>query len=241
MVKIIISGICGRMGRRILALARDDEELDIICGLESSGHPDLGKVIDGVEVTADCDRIAGADCVIEFSSPQATIEHLPWAGRYGRPVVIGTTGFNPGELELISGYGSKIPIVFSPNMSVGVNLLFDLILKAGGLLGSYDVKVEEAHHIHKKDAPSGTAKRIVEILSARGFSIEDKDVFSLREDEIVGDHKVIFESDFDRIELVHHAKTRDIFAQGALLAGKWVLNRPSKIYSMKEVLSISQP
>ncbi|UCC96104.1 MAG: 4-hydroxy-tetrahydrodipicolinate reductase, partial [Candidatus Omnitrophota bacterium] len=137
------------------------------------------------------------DCLVEFSSPSATVEHLPYLVKFRRCAVIGTTGLDKNQQRKIQDASSVIPIVFSPNMSVGVNLLFRLLKEAAHILKAYSVGIEEAHHIHKRDAPSGTAKKIAQLVNSEGFQIKVGDIKSIREDEIVGDHKVTFESNVD--------------------------------------------
>lgn len=236
MVRICVSGARGRMGERIIALAKKDPDLEVVSGLESSSHPDCGKTIDGINITDDAKAINNCDCIIEFSSPDATIKHLSFVAKHKKCVVIGTTGLNDSQISKIKDASGDIPVVFSPNMSVGVNVLFRLLKEAAKTLKGYDVLIEEAHHIHKKDAPSGTAKKIAQVINSEGFNIKIEDIKARREDEIVGDHKVVFESDVDKIELFHSAKTRDIFAQGALVAAKWVVGKQPGLYSMDDVL-----
>lgn len=236
MIKIGISGFCGKMGKRIAALVQDSSVLKLTVGLESRNHPDIGKLISGIKVSDDPDKISDCDCLIDFSMPLATLEYLEYALKYKKCIVIGTTGLDSNQQAKVKKAAQDIPVVFSPNMSVGVNLLFRLIKETAALLGDYKVHIEEAHHIHKKDSPSGTAKGMVQILNSEDFDIKNEDVKSIREDEIVGDHKIIFDSDADRLELSHSAKTRDIFAKGALLAAGWVADKPSGLYSMQDVL-----
>ncbi len=236
MIKLAISGICGKMGRRILRLAREDDEFNVIFGLEKEGHECVGSDAEGVKVESRADKISECDCLVDFSTPSATISYLKCAVQFSKSMVIGTTGFSDSEVEKIKEAAVRIPIVFSPNMSVGVNLLFKLIKEAACILKGYNIYMEEAHHVHKKDAPSGTAKKIADILNQEGFRIRYEDIVSIREDEIIGDHSVIFKSDVDEIELSHSAKTRDIFAQGALRAAKWVVGKSAGLYSMNEVL-----
>ena len=236
MVKIGISGFCGRMGQRIFSLAQKDEDFHVVFGLEKRSHPDIGKSREGVVITDDLAIIEECDCLIEFTNPQATVEHLSYLIKFQKPAVIGTTGLTLKEQERVKEASKEIPIVFSPNMSVGVNLLFELVRKTAQVLKDYQVNIEEAHHIHKKDAPSGTAKKLAQIINEEGFDIKIEDIKAIREDQIIGDHKIVFESSLDKIELFHSAKTRDIFAQGALLAVKWVVDKPPGLYSMKEVL-----
>ena len=236
MVRICVSGARGRMGQRIIALAGDDPQLKVVSGLEGSGHPDCGKAISGVSITDKAQEIKNCDCVIEFSSPEATIAHLPFIVEYKRCAVIGTTGLTDEQIAKITEASKSTPIVFSPNMSIGVNVLFRLLKEAAKTLKNYNVFVEEAHHIHKKDAPSGTAKKIAQVINSEGFNIKTEEINAIREDEIVGDHKVVFESDVDKIELFHSAKTRDIFAQGSLVAAKWIVGKQPGLYSMDDVL-----
>jgi len=236
MIKIGISGICGKMGRRILSLARDDNELAVVFGLEKEGHECVGREVDGVEVVASGERIMECDCLVDFSTPSATLSYLEYAVKFKKSMVIGTTGFKDEEVEKIKKAAEDIPVVLSPNMSVGVNVLFKLIEEAARVLKGYNIYIEEAHHIHKKDAPSGTAKKIAQILNKEGFGVRYDDIVSIREDEIVGDHSIIFKSDVDEIELSHSAKTRDIFAQGALRAARWVIGKSEGLYSMSDAL-----
>jgi len=238
MIKIGISGFCGRMGSRIFELAKKDTDLKVVFGLEVKNHKDIGNAKDKVIITDNPDEIKNCDCLVEFSTPQATIEHLDYLVKFKKCAVIGTTGLNQSEIEKIKLASKTIPILFSPNTSVGVNLLFKLVDISSSILKDYKVYIKEAHHIHKKDAPSGTAKKILEIIKEKGFNIDIKDIEAKREGEIVGDHKIIFESEFDKLEIFHSAKTRDIFAKGALLAVKWIVNKKPKLYSMEEVLGL---
>ncbi len=236
MIKIGISGARGKMGQRIIALAKETGDFQVIFGLERKGHSDIGKTIEGAPITDGLSQINNCDCLIDFSSPQAIAEHLSFLTQSRKAVVIGTTGLTENEQANIKQASKLIPIVFSPNMSVGVNLLFELLKMSAKVLKGYKVSIEEAHHIHKKDAPSGTAKKIAQIINEEAFSIKTENIKAIRENEIVGDHKVIFESDVDKIELYHSAKTRDIFAQGALLAAKWVVGKVPGLYSMENIL-----
>jgi 4-hydroxy-tetrahydrodipicolinate reductase len=230
LIRLGISGISGKMGQRIAALAQQDKNLKITVALEAKGNESVGREIAGVKISDNDNEIKQCDCLIEFTTPQATLEHLIKAEQFGKAMVIGTTGIDEQSLNKIRQASKIIPIVFAPNMSVGVNVLFNLVKEASSKLNNYKVKIIEAHHAHKKDAPSGTAKKLAEIIGGN-IPIE-----SIREGEIVGDHRVIFESDVDRIELFHSAKTRDIFAQGALVAAKFVVNKKSGLFDMQDVL-----
>jgi len=224
MIKICVSGSKGKMGSRIIALAKEDERFKV------TGEFDLGQEAGPF--------IKGCDCLVEFTSPRATMEHLSLCEKYGKNIVIGTTGLSGPDKERIDKASGKIAIVFSPNMSVGVNLLFKIAGDAARVLGAeYRVEISEAHHIHKKDSPSGTAKELARIIKASG-KVAGIPIKSIREGEIVGDHTVTFESAYDRIQIVHSAKTRDILAKGALLAALFVAEKSRGLYSMKEVLKV---
>lgn len=236
MIRLAISGCCGKMGQRILNLALQEKDFKIACALENKNNSSVGMEISGLKVIDDVNRIKEADVLIEFSTPEATIEHLIFCLKYKRPMVIGTTGFSQEQIGVVKSASKKIPILFSPNMSIGVNLLFKLIREASKKLsGDYKISITETHHIHKKDAPSGTAKQIAKII--KDVRKEDvKEIKSNREGETVGDHEVIFDSPCDTIKLVHSAKTRDIFAKGAIFAAKWIVKKKNGLFSMEDVL-----
>jgi 4-hydroxy-tetrahydrodipicolinate reductase len=224
MIKICVSGSKGKMGSRIIELAKRDPRLQV------SGEFDIG--------TDPTFLIKGCDCLIEFTAPKATIEHVALAAGLNKPCVIGTTGLDTAGIDKLKEASAKVPIVFSSNMSVGVNVLFKLVEDAARALGpDYGIRIKEAHHIHKKDAPSGTAKTLAVIMQKAGGKVE-KQIESIREGQIIGDHTVIFEGPLDKIELFHGAKSRDIFAIGALEAAKFVVGKPAKLYNMREVLGI---
>jgi len=246
MLKIGICGACGKMGKRIASLALRDPGIEITSALEGAGHPgrgkDLGDVLGavrmGVEVTDDARKACEAiDCLIDFTLPGPTLEHLAVCAEKKIPVVIGTTGIDrDGELK-IKEASSVIPVVFSPNMAVGVNLLFKIIREAAMVLGpDFSVKVDETHHVHKKDSPSGTAKMIARIVKEASGS--EPEVEAFREGEVVGNHGVMFDGEFEKLEIRHDAKSRDVFASGALRAAKFLSGKGPGLYSMGDVLGI---
>lgn len=239
MIKLAISGCQGRMGQRITYLASEDKTFKITTLLEHKNHPKADESIHGVTISTDADAIKGCKVLIEFTMPEATIENLAYCVKHKVGMVIGTTGLTPEQVKKIKTASKKIPIVFSSNMSVGVNLVFKLLEITGSVTKkNYTINIVEAHHIHKKDAPSGTAKTMMQIAKeASGQDINN--VESIREGEIIGDHRVIFESGEDRIEIFHHAKTRDIFAKGALIAVKFVANKKHGLFNMQNVLGLS--
>ena len=235
MIKLAVSGCRGKMGSRVMELAFHDLDFSVVCLLEHKDHPDFNKNINNLIVSDEMSKTKDADVLIEFTSTSATMEHLKDCVKYNCPMVIGTTGLDDAQKKLIKAASKKIPIVFSPNMSVGVNILFDLVKNISeSIPDTYSIKIIEAHHVHKKDSPSGTAKTIAEIMTESGLKIAD--IKSIREGEIVGDHEVIFESPVDTIKISHSAKTRDIFAEGALVAAKWLANKKCGLYNMRDVL-----
>jgi len=197
------------------------------------------------------------EVVIDFSAPKATLEHLRIVAQHRRAMVIGTTGFSAAELDELTSLAQQIPCVFSPNMSVGVNLIYKIIGEMARTLGDeYDIEVIEAHHRLKKDAPSGTALKMADILAqavnrhldqvgvyARrgliGERLRDEiGIQTIRAGDIVGDHTVLFGGMGERIEVTHRASSRDTFARGALRAAQWVVPQPPGLYDMMDVLGL---
>ena len=239
MIKLAVSGSCGRMGSRIIFLAAKSRDFKVITALECQGHPEIGKTIEGIKINNNLNEIKNADCLIDFTSPEATLKNLDTAVGLKKPMVIGTTGLTDKEKAKINKGAKTIPIVFAPNMSVGVNLMLKLLKDtAEKLAKGYKVRMTETHHVHKKDVPSGTAKKMLEVIRDSGMQINEADIKSIREGEIIGDHEVVFESQVDKITISHSAKTRDIFAQGALAAAKWIVNKPAGLYSMQDVIGV---
>jgi 4-hydroxy-tetrahydrodipicolinate reductase len=236
MIKLAISGCLGKMGSRIRELSFLDKDFAVVALLEHEGQVGFGAKVCKITIQSDPKEIQKADILIEFTSPEATMEHLGACLKYKKSIVIGTTGLSDEQKAEIKQASKSIPIVYSANMSMGVNLLFKLVKQAAEKLPKeYKVKIIEAHHMHKKDAPSGTAKHLAQIIKdARGTEV--KDIESIREGEIVGDHDVILESDVDTITLRHHAKTRDIFVKGALVAAKWLFRKKPGLYNLQDVL-----
>ncbi|MEA3490047.1 MAG: 4-hydroxy-tetrahydrodipicolinate reductase [Candidatus Omnitrophota bacterium] len=248
MLKIGISGACGKMGRRIAELAIKDPDIEIVSAIEKDDYPgtgkDLGLVLGadelGVEVTSDpAGACGGIDCLIEFTLPAPTLEHLEVCRKEKVPMVIGTTGLEEGEVARIREASGVIPIVFSPNMAVGVNLLFNIVREAAGVLGGdFSIKIDETHHVHKKDSPSGTAKMIATIVK-RSTGVEPP-IEAFREGEVIGNHGIVFEGEYERLEIRHDARSRDVFAAGALKAAKFLSGRSPGLYSMTDVLGLSR-
>ena len=201
---------------------------------------------DGVTITATVDAgdsiqdgLKVCDVAIDFSTAGAVDEICGLATKERRPLVIGTTGHSSAQREVISSAAKKIPVVLASNFSVGVNVLFWLTDRAAQLLGnSFTPEIIETHHVMKKDAPSGTAKTLAEILRAQTGRAEVA-TQSIREGDVVGEHTVIFDGPGERLELAHKARSRETFASGALAAAKWVMKKPPGLYSMQDVLGLN--
>jgi 4-hydroxy-tetrahydrodipicolinate reductase len=266
MIKVIIAGTAGRMGARLVALMEESAALTLVAAVEKKGHVAVGEdagelagcssnlVIISDDLSACIER---GDVIIDFSSPQATLEHMHIAATHHRAMVIGTTGFSASEMDELRSLGKQLPCVYSPNMSVGVNLLFKVIAEmAKTLHEDYDIEVIEAHHRLKKDAPSGTALKMAEVLAkAIGKDLTQAAVYTrkgmigerkrgeigiqtIRAGDIVGDHTVIFGGMGERLELTHRAQSRDTFVRGALRAARWVVKQPPGLYDMLDVLDL---
>ena len=225
-VRLVLVGANGRMGRTIRACAADDPGLTITAGLEDG---------DALEPA-----IAHSEVVIDFSSPAATTAVCEACAKHGKALVLGTTGQTAAQKESVAAAARRVPVVFASNFSTGVNLLFALTRKAAESLGKeFDLDVIEMHHRTKKDAPSGTAKRLLEILREVRSDRETK-AQSIRAGDIVGEHTVIFSGRGERLELTHRASSRETFARGALHAAHWALLQPPGLYDMQNVLGLTR-
>ena len=265
-MKIAVSGSAGRMGRRIIALASDNPSIEVAAALEVKSNPligqDAGAVAGvgnlGVSISDDVDEaIATSDVLIDFSSPEATIEHLRAVCKAGKAMVIGTTGLSEAQKEEVVELTKKTKCLMAPNMSLGVNLLFNLVGKVAEALGdAYDVEIVESHHNLKKDAPSGTAVKLAEVIASSlkrdlkevgvygrhgivgARKPSEIGVMALRGGDIVGEHTIMFVTGGERLELIHRAHSRDAFAKGALQAAMWLYDKPNGLYDMRDVLGL---
>ena len=247
-IKLAIAGCCGRMGRAIACRALQDGTFSIAAALETAGHPalraDYGTHLgqpgaSTLQITDDArGAISQGDVLIEFTTPEATVAHVALAQELRKPMVIGTTGLSEAQQAALRKIANTIPIIFSPNMSIGVNVLFELAQLAAQRLGpAYDVEVVESHHHGKKDAPSGTAKRLAELLAAARPEVgKAVPIHSVRAGDIVGDHTVILAGPSERLELTHLAQAREAFAKGALRAARFIVTQPPGLYEMSHVL-----
>jgi 4-hydroxy-tetrahydrodipicolinate reductase len=223
-VRVALIGARGRMGQTIIDLSKDDRKIDIVA------QCDLGDAID--PAIKDC------DVAIDFSHAGAIEEIGRVALQHRKALVIGTTGHSAEQRQFIEKTARSLPIVFASNFSVGVNALFALTRRAAEIFGSeFAPQIVETHHKMKKDAPSGTAKTLGEILK-QALTIEIP-IESVREGDVVGEHTVSFVGPGERLELTHRAGSREIFASGALRAANWVVGKPAGLYSMQDVLGIA--
>lgn len=268
MIKALVSGAGGRMGGRIVAALADQKEITLAGAFEKRGHQTVGQdagvtagtgkngifIVDRLESI-----ISSGDVIIDFTDPDATLRHVKLAVEYGRAMVIGTTGMDAKQQEELEKASRKTPIVFAPNTSVGVNLLFKILADVAATLGdAYDVEITEIHHRYKKDAPSGTARKMGEvvalalgrdpdeaIVSGRAGMVGERTekeigIFSLRGGDVVGEHTVTFAGLGERIEFTHRAHSRDTFARGAVRAAMWIAGRVPGLYDMADVLGLNK-
>jgi 4-hydroxy-tetrahydrodipicolinate reductase len=235
MIKLGITGACGKMGRRIYELAGMDKDFEVALALEKKGTPLIGKELGKLKVSSNLDGLFLIDVLVDFTLPEATDTHLDYVAKYKKAYVLGTTGLSQAQKDKVEEVSKVVPVVLTPNMSVGMNVLFSMLPEIAKRLGpDYSVEIIEAHHQAKKDAPSGTAKRIAELIS----QVTKKEIptHSLRLGDIFGDHQVIFCGNSERIEIKHQAHSRDLFVVGALKAAKWIATKPAGLYSMQDVL-----
>lgn len=266
MIKAIVAGAAGRMGKRIIDAINNTEGIVLSGAFERPDHPDVGKdagVVAGIgEVgikIVSCleEIIEDGDVVIDFTVPEATYSNIKIVSQKGLSMVIGTTGITGNMLDEIRSMAKKIRCVMSPNMSIGVNVMFKIVSELSRILGDeYDMEIIELHHRFKKDAPSGTAVRLAQILAdTRGIDINKVGVYgrkgitgerqkteigihAIRAGDITGEHTVIFGGIGERIEITHKAHSRDNFARGAVKAAIWVINQPPGLYDMQDVLGL---
>ncbi len=266
MVRIAVAGAAGRMGSRIVALSCEYESVKLTGAFERKDHKDIGKdigLIAGIGETSvplsdNIEKVlAESDVVIDFTHVVPTLENLKAAAAKGKAMVIGTTGFTKEQVEEIRKLTKNIPCVMASNMSLGVNLLLKVLQDVARTLGDdYDIEIIEAHHRMKKDAPSGTAMKMAQVISqAVNRNLDEVGVYArkgmigertrkeigiqtIRAGDIVGEHTVLFGGLGERIEITHKASSRDTFARGALKAAVWVSGKPAGLYDMQDVLGL---
>lgn len=266
MVRAAVAGIAGRMGTRIAQIIRETDGIELVGGFERSDHPKVGQDVSdvlggppsGIRIQQSLrDILDAADVIIDFTSASASLGHLEIAVTKEKPMVIGSTGFTAEQLVKARELTHKTPTVLAPNMSMGVNILFKLVADVAGMLGDgFDVEIVEAHHRLKKDAPSGTALKLAQVVArSLGRNLEQVGVYArhgmigertqqeigiqtIRAGDIVGEHTVVFGGLGERIEITHRAHSRDNFARGALRAAQWVVSQAPGLYDMQDVLGI---
>ena len=266
MIKVAVTGAAGRMGQRIICLTHEAEGLTVSAAIERPLHKAVGEdagVLAGcgrldVPVTDSLDRaMQHSDVLIDFTFPEVTLENAAVCARLGKCMVIGSTGFTPEQKAKLAEFARVIPIVCAPNMSVGVNVCFKVLKEIAKSLGDgFDVEIVELHHNKKKDAPSGTAVRMGEVVAEalgrdyhevanchrEGFTgertKEEIGMQTVRGGDIVGEHTVYFIGMGERIELSHRAMSRDMFARGAVRAAAWLAGQKPGLYDMQDVLGL---
>ncbi len=264
MIKVSVVGAAGRMGRRILYLLNQDQEVSVVGACEAAGSSALdsdagvlsgvGEI--GVKVSSHIEESSSdADVIVDFTIPSATLDNAAYASQNGKSMVIGTTGFTKEENKRFKAITGNIPCVIAPNMSVGMNVTFEITKQLAQVLGDdFDIEIIEVHHRHKVDAPSGTALKLgrsaaegsgrnfdkVAKFARRGAIGERKEdeigIQTIRGGDIVGEHTVMFIGNGERIELTHRATNRDNFAKGVVRAVKWIDGKPPGLYTMRDVL-----
>lgn len=260
---LIINGAAGRMGKRIVALAYEGKQFDIVGAADYAEHPDLGKDvgplagIESINIALTPDFPDSADVMIDFSLPQAADKAIDYCAKNGVSLVMGTTGLSDEQTAKLKNASAKIAIVQATNMSLGMNLLFATVGKVAKALGeNYDIEIVEAHHRFKKDAPSGTALSLAEAIceetgrdypgslvhGREGKEAERKEgtigMHAIRGGDIVGEHSVIYSTLGETVKISHSAHTRDTFVRGALRAAEWIVGQKPGLYNMQDVLGL---
>jgi 4-hydroxy-tetrahydrodipicolinate reductase len=266
MIRAIVTGAAGRMGGRIISLLCETNGIELTAAVERKGHPLIGRDVGdglglgrtGVLVSDDLAVAAEqGDVIIDFTSHDVSANHLEIAAAKGTAIVIGSTGATVDELKRVKELAGSLRCVMAPNMSVGVNVLFKVLAEVAAVLGKdYDVELVEAHHHLKKDAPSGTALKMAQVIAeSLGRDLEKVGVYSrkgligertkeeigiqtVRAGDIIGDHTVIFGGMGERLEFIHRAHSRDNFACGAIRAALWIISQPNGVYDMQDVLGL---
>ncbi len=262
-MRIGILGCSGRMGRSIMAeILANEPALKIAGGTVSPGSAangiDIGTLVGKEPLgvfshTNTQELVEKSDILIDFTCPQATLSHVEVCAAFNKPLVIGTTGLKKDEKDIVLQKGQCIPMVFAPNMSVGVTILRSIVERVAAMLDdTYDIEIVEAHHRYKKDAPSGTAINLAK-AAARGRQKEDRNWVTSRAGErepgsigmncirggqVAGEHEVMFLGNGESLHFKHKAEDRRIFSIGAIQAAKWLMHKPAGVYSMKDVLGI---
>jgi 4-hydroxy-tetrahydrodipicolinate reductase len=266
MVKAIVAGAAGRMGVRIIHMIRQSGDVELAAAFERPDHPSVGSDVGqvaglgnlGIKVSGSLKEVLGlGEVLIDFTVPEATLENLKHAAAAKLAVVVGTTGMSGNLLDQVKALAKSTRCVMSPNMSVGVNVMFKIAGEMAKVLRKdYDMEILEVHHRFKKDAPSGTAMRLAQVLAtATDRDLDDVAVYhrkgmigertakeigiqTWRAGDITGEHTILFGGIGERLELIHRAHNRDNFARGAVKAAAWVVGQPAGLYDMMDVLGL---
>lgn len=264
MIQVIVNGACGRMGRLIAQGVTEQDDMQLVGAIEYPSHTEIGNDIGvvvgigelGIKITSELDDvIEHGDVAIEFSTPDASLQHLKQVVKADKAMVLATTGFSSDEISEVRDLAQKIKCVMAPNMSLGVNVMIQALeLIAKSLGDDYDIEVIEAHHNHKADSPSGTALRLAEtVANALGHDLDEVGVYgrhgivgarpkqqigihAIRGGDIAGDHTVMFATEGEQLSVVHRAHSPEAFAKGAIRAARWVVNAPRGLHDVSEVL-----
>ncbi len=249
-MRVVINGILGQMGQRILACSKDVPEIEVVGGADINAEEGL---YEDLKIAQTLDDFSGAcDVVINFSAPEALSDVLEFVKKEKCALVEGTTGFSEDQKKELKRVAENVPIIFSPNMSLGVNFLFYILPTFVRALNDWDMELLELHHKRKKDAPSGTAERLLEIIQENEPSREELvwgrhgqvgkrkpselGCFAIRGGDVVGEHTVYFLNEGERIELTHKAQTRDTFARGAVQAARYIHGKEPGLYSTFDMI-----
>jgi 4-hydroxy-tetrahydrodipicolinate reductase len=255
-IRAVVAGAAGRMGSRIVAVLREESDIRVAGAFERAGSEHVGKDLGGIQIRAGIEPAleAGADVVVDFTAPAASVQHASVCAARGVALVVGTTGLSPDDKDALRSASRRIPLLLAPNMSVAVNVLFRLVAEAArALREGAEIEIVETHHRMKRDAPSGTALRLAEVAAEAlgvgpGSIVFERHgdigprragtigVQALRGGDVVGDHTVHFLADGERLELTHRATSRDNFARGAVRAARWLAGRSPGFYDMQDVL-----
>ena len=254
MISVVVCGALGKMGRIMVEEIAGSDGLAITGAVEAPGHPGLGSKFGAVEVTADLTAaLARADVVVDFTNPKAALAHIAAAEAAGKAAIVGTTGLSADELAAARKAAARIPLIISPNMSSGVNLLFKVAEEVARALPDFDAEIVEMHHNKKKDSPSGTAAKLADaVAKARQGSnvIHGREgmlgarpageiaVHALRGGDVVGEHTIVFAGEGERFELTHRAHSRRTFARGTLRAIRFIHGKAPGLYTMADVLGL---
>ncbi len=255
MIKVGVIGACGRMGKTVAQAIENQTDLVLAVGIETPGHPDLGKPFGKGKLEQEISSVLdGVDVMVDFSVRTGLAERVGKSAQAGKAYICGVTGLRDEQMDSLSAAGKRIPVVYAPNFSVGVNVLYRLAAEAAKLLGSeYDVEVLDTPHRKKQDAPSGTAKRLVQLVQdpvekgtvAYGRhgqvgpkSLREIGVHSIRTGDVVGEHTVVFGGPSERLELTHRAGARSVFAHGVVRAIRFAHGKEPGFYTMAHVLGL---